>query len=135
MSPYRQCSSVECRASHRKRSTPVREKLAAILLTLIAADLAAFIWRGSTWILVVGGTAIIVFIAILLSARSRTPFTRLCALQWNRGDRLGATLLFFNVIEPRYSPKRIARNKAALEAAQVGMPKYRSFSTLMRRDE
>ena len=62
---------------------------------------------------------------IAASGRSRTPFTRLCALQWNRGDRFGAMLLFFNVIEPRYSAKRIARNKAALEATQMGMLKYR----------
>lgn len=44
-------------------------------------------------------------------------------------------MLFFNVIEPRYSAKRIARNKAALAAAQVGMPKEWWFDSFAKRDD
>jgi hypothetical protein len=95
-------------------------------LTLAAVSLrAAGLWHDTTFALGVCAAAFIAGITLATAGRSRTPYTRLCALQWNRGDRLGAVLLFFNVIEPRYSAKRIARNAAALEAAQVGMPKYR----------
>jgi hypothetical protein len=82
------------------------------------------------WAFGFGAPAAIVGIALAVFGHSRTPLTRLCTLQWNRGDRVGATLLFFGVIEPRYSAKRIADNKAAVEAAQVGMPKIRLYNRL-----
>jgi hypothetical protein len=66
--------------------------------------------------------AVLLVTSIILASagRSRSAFVRLCALTWNRGDRLGATLLLFEVIEPRFSAKRIARNKAALAASDTG---------------
>ena len=95
------------------------------------------------WVLALGDLSkvlpwiatVVVGIILLSAGRSRTPYTRLCALQWNRGDRFGAVMLFFNVTEPRYSAKRIARNKAALEAAQVGMPKECWFNSFAKRDD
>ena len=89
-----------------------------------------------TWRTLVPWSCFLAFAILLaIAGRSRSAFVRLCALQWNRGDRFGATLLFFNVIEPRYSAKRIARNKAALEAAQVGMPKEWWFNSFADRDD
>jgi len=134
MNPYRSVS-VEPRSSTCRKRRTSQEKTAVVLLVIVAAVLAAFIWQGSTWLLCAGGGAILIFIAVAMSGRSRTPHTRLCALQWNRGDRFGAVMLFFNVTEPRYSAKRIARNKAALEAAQVGMPKEWWFNSFAKRDD
>jgi hypothetical protein len=131
MNPYRenQACAIEARCTRRRGS--LRKTLGALLITLQACD-AYFALRCGMW----GLWIVASFFAIIIACpgRSRTPFTRLCALQWNRGDRLGATLLFFNVIEPRYSAKRIARNKAALAAAQVGMPKEWWFNSFADRD-
>lgn len=120
MNPYRQ-SEVPAIEHRVRRKGSARKTIGALLIMLQACD-AYFAVRDGMWGLWIVGS----FFAIVIACpgRSRTPYTRLCALQWNRGDRLGAVLLFFNVIEPRYSAKRIARNKAALQAAQVGMPKY-----------
>jgi len=91
--------------------------------------LARMVFPHGVWAMGVWGLVSVVAIALACAGRSRSAFVRLCALTWNRGDRLGATLLLFEVIEPRYSAKRLARNKAALAAAQVGMPKISTFVT------
>ena len=122
MNPYRD-NGAPAIAVGRTRRARGRQVIGALLITLQACD-AYFAVRSGMCVLWIVGSVLAIMIAC--PGRSRTPFTRLCALQWNRGDRLGAVCLFFNVIEPRYSAKRIARNKAALEAAQVGMPKYRA---------
>src|SRR5512142_570351 len=116
MNPYRQ-SEVPAIEPRVRREGSARKTIGALLIMLQACD-AYFAVRDGMW----GLWIVVSFFAIVIACpgRSRTPYTRLCALQWNRGDRLGAVLLFFNVIEPRYSAKRIARNKAALQAAQVG---------------
>jgi hypothetical protein len=88
---------------------------------------ALLLWHDA-WALGLGALAVAVGVILAVCGRSRTPLTRLCALQWNRGDRFGAALLFFNLVAPHYSAKRLARNEAALEVARVGMFKPRWFA-------
>ena len=119
----------------RKRLTSQR-KMAGILLAMFSGWVSSFSsQRWGIWTLGVCAAGVVAGITIAIAGRSRIPHTRLCALQWNRGDRFGAVMLFFNVTEPRYSAKRIARNKAALEAAQVGMPKECWFNSFAKRDD
>jgi hypothetical protein len=130
MSPYREMQPVSEQCCGRSRRWTARRKLGGILLSAFALRAIGFTWPYP-WALGISVLAIATGLLIAFFGRSRTPFTRLCALQWNRGDRLGAALLFFNVTEPRYSAKRIAWNEAACEAAQVGMmPKHRWFAVL-----
>ena len=114
----------------RKRLTAQR-KTAGFFLVVAAIHAAVVAWMKEPelgpWPFVACVGLIVLGIVLVIAGRSRTPYTRLCSLLWNRGDRVGATMLFFNVIQPRYSEKRLARNRAALEAAQVGMPKHHGF--------
>jgi len=128
MNPYRDnhVRVIESRRAGRKRGA--RKTFGALLFALQAFDVIFVIPHG-VWAMGVWGLVSVVAIALACAGRSRSAFVRLCALTWNRGDRLGATLLLFEVIEPRYSAKRLARNKAALAAAQVGMPKISTFVT------
>ncbi len=66
-------------------------------------------------------------IVLAVVGRSRNPHTRLCALTWNHGDRLGAALLFFGVFTPRYSKKRLARTHAIEIADAHKYPRRRSL--------
>ena len=136
MSPYRTAHEpvqAEWRGRGRWRWTSGR-KFAGILLAAVALR-AAGLWHDTTCEIEICGAAFIVGIVLAVCGRSRTPYTRLCARHWNRGDRLGAVLLFFNVIEPRVSLKRVAQNKAALAAAQLGMPKPRLYNVPFVHDD
>lgn len=129
MNPYRDnVVTIETPRRPRKRLTAWR-KIAGALLAVAAGNallLCAAQGRAG-WAIAACAASFVLGMIMAIAGRSRMPYTRLCALLWSRGDRFGATLLFFNVIEPRYSAKRIARNAAALAAAQVGMPKHRGF--------
>jgi hypothetical protein len=131
MNPYRdnRLPPIELR---RRRRGSVRKTIGLLLIAIQACDAYLAVRSGMWGLWIVGSFWAIVIASV---GRSRTPYTRLCALQWNRGDRLGAALLFFNVIEPRYSAKRIARNRAALAAAQVGMPKEWWFNSFAKRED
>ena len=131
MSPYR-TTHEPVQAERRRRGRwrwTSRRKFAGIVLAAVAFR-AAGLWHDTTRELEVCAAAFIVGIVLAVCGRSRTPYTRLCARHWNRGDRLGAILLFFNVMEPRLSLKRVARNNAARAAAQAGMPKVRMYNTM-----
>ena len=125
MNPYRESAyaTIEIKRGRTRRRT--RRKTAGWLMMIaVCASLPFSIGLGALALLA-SGVVVSAGMAMAFAGRSRSGFVRLCALQWNRGDRLGAALLLFNVIEPRYSAKRIARNAAALAAAQVGMPKWK----------
>jgi len=129
MSPYRDTRCVvPVRARGKRGRRTTRRKFAGCLLAAIALRALGLLWHDDT-MLELCLASIIVGLVMATWGRSRTPFARLCALQWNRGDRLGAVLLFFNVAEPRCSAKRRARNRDLLEAAQGGVPQrgYRPF--------
>ncbi len=129
MNPYRDNITSETATRRPPKRRSRRRKDAGALLAVVAGNalvLAAAQEREGRVIAACAGLFVLGMI-LAIAGRSRMPYTRLCAIMWSRGDRLGATLLYFNVIEPRYSAKRIARNAAALAAAQVGMLKYRGF--------
>jgi hypothetical protein len=135
MNPYRetQRATIEVRRGRTRRR--VLRKTIGFLLMVPVAFVTPWLSIGGTWSLGAWVALLLTSIVLASAGRSRSAFVRLCALQWNRGDRLGATLLLFNVIEPRYSAKRIAKNKAALEAAQVGMPKMSTFAIPFVKDD
>jgi hypothetical protein len=134
MNPYRDNAAFTLEPRRTVRKQGVRKTIGALLFALQAFDVIFVIPHGA-WALGVWGMISLVAIMLACVGRSRSAFIRLCALTWNRGDRLGATLLLFEVIQPRYSAKRIARNKAALAAAQVGMPKEWWFNSFAKRDD
>lgn len=136
MSPYRSTEQATIEVRHGRTRGRVRRKTAGFLLLIPVFSATPWVFGyGTLWTLV-RWSVILVFGVVLASAgRSRSAFVRLCALTWSRGDRFGATMLLFGVITPRYSAKRIARNKAALEAAQVGMPKEWWFNSFADRDD
>ncbi len=123
MNPYRSTPLAQSITAPR-RHPRVRRKTFGYALIAIGATGPAFDF--STWALVACGVTILLGIALAAIGRSRTPYTRLCSLVWHRGDRFGATLLFFNVIEPRSSAKRLARNRAAVAAVSARCPEYRN---------
>lgn len=130
MNPYREMSAAVSAASaprRRRGRWGARRKLAGYLLGAIAARAIGFLWQDPRTLALC--VALVIFgFANAMWGRSRTPLTRLCALLWNRGDRLGAVLLFSNLDTPRYSMKRVARNREELEWAQEGMPKIRMYN-------
>jgi len=122
MSPYRQAPSRELVV--RRRHPTARRKAIGIVLFAAGATLAGPMVRFGAGAVV--GALAVAFVGVLLAVvgRSRTPRTRLCSLVWSRGDRLGAVLLFFEVIEPRCSKKRLARNRAAVAAVHATCVRY-----------
>jgi hypothetical protein len=119
MNPYRDIerATIEVRRGRTRRR--LRRKNAGYLLLVL--DMCALLGIGyGSWVLVPFAIVFVVAISLAFAGRSRSAFVRLCALTWNRGDRLGATMLLFGVITPRYSAKRLARNKAALAASDTG---------------
>jgi hypothetical protein len=122
MNPYRETNRSTIEVERGRTRRRVRRKTAGYFLIVLAFGATPWVFGYGTWWTLTPWSCFVAF-AILLAfvGRSRSAFVRLCALTWNRGDRLGATLLLFGVITPRYSAKRIARNKAALAAADSGL--------------
>ena len=136
MNPYRSAERGTIEVRHGRTRRRVRRKTVGFLLMIPVFSATPWVFGYGTWWTLVPWSVVLVFGIVLASAgRSRSAFVRLCALTWNRGDRFGATMLLFGVITPHYSPKRIERNKAALAAAQVGMPKEWWFNSFAKRDD
>lgn len=129
MNPYRQSPLQGARTRRRRFVSTSSRKTAGLLLATLGVYLAPLALI-KTWLL--GGAALLVCLGVIIAitGRSRTPLTRLAALTWHRGDRFGALLLLFNVVTPRYSQKRIAKQKAALAAAQASGIPYKSYGVM-----
>lgn len=136
MNPYRNVERATIEVQHGRTRRRVRRKTTGFLLMVPVMFSTPWAFGfGTTWSLVPWVMLLLTSILLASAGRSRSAFVRLCALTWSRGDRLGATMLLFGVITPKYSAKRIARNKAALEAAQVGMPKEWWFNSFADRND
>lgn len=86
------------------------------------------------WPVPVCGTGLAIVILAFGQARTRAT-TRLARIAWHHGDWFGAVTLYLGMATLLYSrpqtPKSIARTRAALNAAQVGMPKFHTLSSLV----
>ena len=121
MNPYREIERVTIEIKRGRTQRRIRRKTAGYLLITLAFGATPWVFGyGTLWTLTPWGCFLAFALLLAFVGRSRSGFVRLCALTWNRGDRFGATLLLFGVITPRYSAKRIARNKAALAASDTG---------------
>lgn len=120
MNPYRNVERATIEVRHGRTRRRVRRKNAGYLLLVLVMFACPIAIAAGPWTLVPLGGVLVVAVALAFAGRSRSAFVRLCALTWSRGDRFGATMLLFGVITPRYSAKRIARNKAALAASDTG---------------
>lgn len=125
MSPYRSSSSSPTLVA-RRRHPAARRKTFGIILFACGATAAGPAVAISTLAVACAGVVAFLGLALAITGRSRTPLTRLCALAWHRGDRLGATMLLFGVIQPRYSARRIAKNRAAVVAVSSRCITYRN---------
>ena len=120
MNPYRNVERATIEVRHGRTRRRVRRKTAGFLLIVIDMFMCPIAIGFGVWTLVPLSVVLMIAIVLATAGRSRSAFVRLCGFTWSRGDRLGAALLLFGVITPRYSPKRIARNKAALAASDTG---------------
>jgi hypothetical protein len=126
MNPYRDARVVVESVRPRRSPFSSPRKTAGLFLATVSAMSSGPLACVGKWALACAGLCALFGVALMVIGRSRTPLTRLCALTWNRGDRFGAAMLFFGVVTPRYSAKRIARQRAALAAVQARCIKYRS---------
>ena len=121
MNPYHDTERRTIDVRHGRTRRRVRRKTAGFLLIALSLCVTPWVFGYAAWWTLAPWATFVVFAIVLASAgRSRSAFVRLCALQWSRGDRFGATMLLFGVTKPRYSAKRIARNAAALAASDSG---------------
>jgi hypothetical protein len=118
MNPYRANPPVESTEIRRRSPKIGRRDVGYLFVAGAAAVIGPAIGEG-LWAIAGSAAMLVVGIGLAAIGRSRTPHTRLCALVWNRRQRLDAVMLFFNVIQLRHSAKRIARNRAAVAAASA----------------
>lgn len=141
MGPYRQPASTFALVAAKKK--PRTRWYGHIGLGLIIASflsMNALERCPAFWPVPVCGTALAIVIIVLGQGRTRGT-TRLARMAWHRGDRVAAAALFSGIATMLYSPpstpNRVAKLRAAARAARVGMPKYRTLSSVLfaRRDD
>jgi hypothetical protein len=89
---------------------------------VLPIDLARF-----DWLPCLAPLGLLALLVGVLPASNRDAKARLCRILWHRGDRGTAVGVYTGWVTLRYSKKRLARNAAALAAAQVAMPKHHGF--------